>query len=164
MDPLDDKYTYIKTSILEGEGLFAKRDIPQNTSFAIYNGLYLSHDQNKIYYHYLEGYYKYKNRLNGNTDENMIQRTLHKYHMQFTACLSHVITLPPEIGGNTQDYNATLAHKANHSKNKANTSYKSYIDSPRFGPVPTFMAARNISKDEEILIDYGPRYNTTDFK
>ena len=50
-------------------------------------------------------------------------------------------------------YRATLGHKANHSFKKANTEFGSAIH-PRFGPIRTIVAKRNINKGEQILVNY----------
>ena len=75
-----------------------------------------------------------------------------------------IIVLPREIGGETKYYSATLAHKTNHSRKRANAKDITILESPRYGLVKTWVATRNIKKDEEILTDYGPSYDTSDFK
>ena len=50
-------------------------------------------------------------------------------------------------------YRATLGHKVNHSFKRANAEFRFAIH-PRFGPIRTVVAKKNINKGEEILVNY----------
>ena len=68
------------------------------------------------------------------------------------------IDIPPEYW-NIEKYRATLGHKVNHSFKKANTVYGRAIH-PRFGPILTVFATKDIKKGEEILVDYEYGYDS----
>ena len=63
------------------------------------------------------------------------------------------LNVPPEYW-NIVQYRATLTHKVNHSFTKANVQFGSAIH-PRYGPIRTVFATKDIKKGEEILADYG---------
>ena len=50
-------------------------------------------------------------------------------------------------------YRATLTHKVNHSFKKHNTNFGSAIH-PRFGPIRSVFATKDIKKGSQILCDY----------
>ena len=161
-DPLDDKYVYMSWSGTGGQGIFAKRDIPMGTQFVQYNGLVMDHDQLEIYNNHFQRHQAYLNALYGTRGRKSIKTHQNAYNQIVTnKC---IIVFPHEIGGGTRYYKATLAHKVNHSRNRTNAHSKTILDSPRYGLVKTFVAARDIKKDEEILIDYGTSYDTSGFK
>ena len=64
-----------------------------------------------------------------------------------------MINVPPEYWS-IVNYRATLAHKINHSFNNSNTEFGSVIH-PRFGPIRSAFATKDIERGEELFIDYG---------
>ena len=161
-DPLDDKYVYVSWSGTDGQGIFAKRDIPMGTQFVQYNGLVMYHDQLEIYNNRFQKHQVYLNAFYGTRSRKSIKTYQNAYNQIVTnKC---IIVFPHEMGGGTRYYTVTFAHKENHSRNRANAHSGAILDSPRYDLVKTFVAARNIKKDEEILIDYGTSYDTSGFK
>ena len=79
---------------------------------------------------------------------------MHKNLIGFSTYYSNIhINLPQEYWGIVQ-YRATLTHKVNHSFKRANVKFSSAIH-PRYGPIRTVVATKDIKKGEEILVDYG---------
>ena len=64
-----------------------------------------------------------------------------------------MMNVPPEYWSIVH-YRATLAHKINHSFNNSNTEFGSVIH-PRFGPIRSAFATKDIKRGEQLLIDYG---------
>ena len=56
-------------------------------------------------------------------------------------------------------FRATLSHKVNHSFTKTNCAFI-LVFHPRYGTVRGVEATRNISKGEEILVNYGYGFDT----
>ena len=59
----------------------------------------------------------------------------------------------PKAAQNTQNYTATLGHKANHAK-KANAEYR-YVQHPRFGEIVGLFMIEDAVAGQELLVDYG---------
>ena len=62
------------------------------------------------------------------------------------------LNVPPEYW-TIDKYRATLGHKVNHSFKKMNAAFGSAIH-PRFGPIRTLFAIKDIIKGEELFVDY----------
>ena len=60
----------------------------------------------------------------------------------------------PKEYWNVEKYRATLGHKMNHSF-KFNKAQMMYASHPRFGDVKAYYAKENITKGEEIFVNYG---------
>ena len=62
------------------------------------------------------------------------------------------MNVPPEYW-NIAQYRSTLGHKVNHSFQKKNIEFGSAIH-PRYGPIRTVFANKDIKKGEQLLVDY----------
>lgn len=109
-----------------GEGLFAKTEAKANTVMSFYNGVRITHSE-------------VDSRdwsRNGNTisldDDTVID--------------------VPEPFNRTENYCATLGHKANHSFTP-NCKYDTFIH-PRFGLIKCIRSIDAVQKDEELTVDY----------
>ncbi|KAG1962543.1 histone-lysine N-methyltransferase SETD7 [Pimephales promelas] len=128
-DPYESQRVYAGLSLISGagEGLFAKTKAEANTVMAFYNGVRITHSE-------------VDSRdwsLNGNTislDEDTVIDV-------------------PEPFNLTENYCASLGHKANHSFTP-NCKYDSYVH-PRFGQIKCIRTIRAIEKDEELTVAYG---------
>ena len=125
---------------------FAITNIPKDTPIALYSGLHLTEEQLRIF--------KAASLLGRETytrddDEKYVPT---KYLGKVSEC-DLTINIPWQRGS-LSDYRATLGHKLNHSF-KPNCEPSHLLDSPRFGLVRVFFAARDITKGEELFINYG---------
>uniref|UniRef100_A0A8C6TLJ4 Histone-lysine N-methyltransferase SETD7 n=1 Tax=Neogobius melanostomus TaxID=47308 RepID=A0A8C6TLJ4_9GOBI len=133
-DPYESQSVYVADSLIEGagEGLFTKTDADANTVMAFYNGVRITHSE-------------VDSRdwaLNGNTislDEDT------------------VIDVPQPFD-RTDQYSASLGHKANHSFSP-NCKYDPYVH-PRFGSIKCIRTLRPVHKDEELTVAYGYDHET----
>ncbi|KAI4879319.1 hypothetical protein NFI96_022624 [Prochilodus magdalenae] len=128
-DPYESQRVYVGQSLISGagEGLFAKTDTDADTVMAFYNGVRITHTE-------VDGR---DWSLNGNTislDEDTVIDV-------------------PEPFNLTENYCASLGHKANHSFTP-NCKYDPFVH-PRFGPIKCIRTIRKIQKDEELTVAYG---------
>ncbi len=135
-DPYESRTVFIGDVDGVGEGLFAKRFIPNGRTFAYYGGLIFNVSEQAVY------------------TDNMTKRDYERVH-------KNVITLTDDLWMNlpfewwTLDkYRASLAHKVNHSFKKANCQFNTAFN-PRFGVVRGVEATRDIQKGEQIFVEYG---------
>ena len=75
----------------------------------------------------------------------------HKFLVSFNRVYDMNI---PKHYWNITNFRATLGHKINHSFKDSKAKFGIAFH-PRFGKVVTIIATKNITKHEEILIDYG---------
>jgi len=148
MDPFENNTVVVKNSEIEGEGLFATRDVAKGDLLSFYSGFFVHKDF--IF--------------------NPLNRTLHlmtlqekmwvqKYTLQFsneTHSNKHwfeiVVDLPPRFES-LEAYRVTLGHKANHSF-RNNAVYTLYTAHPVLGTVMCIIAKQDIKAGEEITTDY----------
>uniref|UniRef100_A0A0K2TBW1 SET domain-containing protein n=2 Tax=Lepeophtheirus salmonis TaxID=72036 RepID=A0A0K2TBW1_LEPSM len=153
-DPLDKKYYYLKKSNVDHEladqGVFASRDIPKHTTIALYNGIVLRKSELDPYNQRCKDENN-KKGIDLNSDE---WHAYYKYHASLRIC--HFTIIIPINDGSTEKYNATLAHKFNHSF-EPNCEFGGILDTPRFGLIRSFPTIRDIKKGEELFISYGYR-------
>ena len=76
----------------------------------------------------------------------------HKFLVSFNRVYDMNI---PKHYWNITNFRATLGHKINHSFKDSKAKFGIAFH-PRFGKVVTIIATKNITKHEEILIDYIP--------
>ncbi len=141
-DPTEETWVRVGQSTLgreAGEGLFAKRDIPENTVVAFYGGLrFSSREWNAS--RPLDPHYWMKVDGGGGLAD------------------AGVMHLPDELGRGTHRYRATLAHKINHSFRDWNCVFHS-LDHPRFGLVPAARAVDRVPEGRELLCVYEYEYH-----
>jgi len=127
-DPWEDTKVCVGQSNLPqgGEGLFAKKAIGLKEILAIYNGIKI---KTSTYASEHMPRSDYRIRLNGDMDMDI-----------------------PNGFQSTDQYCATLAHKANHSFSP-NCEW-TLFESPRFGLVRSLTAQKPIEVGEEILVNY----------
>ena len=77
---------------------------------------------------------------------------VHKNLINYGAAGDIFINLLPEHWP-IEKYRATLTHKVNHSFKKYNTEFGSAIH-PRFGPIRTVFAIKDIKKGSQIFCNY----------
>ena len=66
---------------------------------------------------------------------------------------THYIHIPKDYW-DISNFRSTLGHKVNHSFLFPKTKY-GFAYNPRFGYIRTVVAKSNITKGEEVLVDYG---------
>jgi histone-lysine N-methyltransferase SETD7 len=131
-DPYEAQYCYTKRSTISeaGDGLFARRDVPDNFVIAFYNGF-------RLPIHQIDRRKWEQNQYTLQIDDDVVV-DLDPYHSK------------------TSHYCATLGHKANCLiGQQANAKYDFYYHHPRFGKIKCIRTLRPIKKDEEIFVDYG---------
>jgi len=137
MDPYEKQIVYVNTTDWGDDGLFAKRDIKKGELVAYYNGLLFNQTENELWFDNQTGYDMY---------------LVHKNLINFATDGDTFINLLPEYW-TIDKYRATLTHKINHSFKKPNTEFGSAIH-PRFGPIRTAFATKDIKRGAQILCDY----------
>mgnify|MGYP001160223486 FL=1 len=125
-----------------GDGVFAKRDIPQSRMIAHYSLLtYIQKEESDIYY------LKCGGNESRSDDE---RRDCYKYHIALDRYLA-TISLPPEL-----DYEPypNLGPKVNHHFQFNNSAYGE-IEHPRWGVIQGVGTMKPIKAGEEIFTHYG---------
>ena len=139
-DPYESKMIIVKTSEMEGggEGVFARETVPADTLVAVFNGyrvpLLSGHDPA----HGLD------------TVEERYHRLSYNIHMPQDE--SFFIDFPPDQA-HLSTYSASLGHKVNHSFYP--NSRFGVMTHPRWGRVRTVVTLTQVTRDQEILVDYG---------
>ena len=124
-----------------GDGVFAKRDIPQGRVIAHYSLLmYRFKEETDIYY------FNCRNNITRSDDE---RRACYKYQISLVRYLAK-ISLPPEL-----DYEPypNLGPKVNHHFQFNNSAYNE-IEHPRWGVIQGVGTMKPIKADEEIFTFY----------
>ncbi|XP_060783257.1 histone-lysine N-methyltransferase SETD7 isoform X1 [Neoarius graeffei] len=129
VDPYESQRVCVGQSLISGagEGLFAKIDADADTIMAFYNGVRITHTEVDAR----------DWSMNGNTislDEETVIDV-------------------PEPFNHTENYCASLGHKANHSFTP-NCKYDPFVH-PRFGPIKCIRTIRAVHEDEELTVAYG---------
>jgi len=131
-DPYETKLIKVRPSKLQGaaEGLFARADIGDNVILAFYNGIRLpsDYDEEDTWEENAYKIFDPANKPDGALD------ILEKHR-------------------STSFYNASLAHKVNHSF-EPNCQFLVF-DHPRWGLIPCIGSTRHIDACEEIFVRYG---------
>ena len=120
-----------------GEGLFVRKSVPANTVLTFYNGIKIDGKDCIESDAWEEDAYKIMDLLPSDEEE------------------PGVIDIPLEYQ-NTQNYCASLAHKANHSF-KPNAKFILFYH-PRFGPVPALVTTLPVPSDGEVLVNFEYAY------
>ncbi|TSO15265.1 Histone-lysine N-methyltransferase SETD7 [Bagarius yarrelli] len=128
-DPYESQRVYVGQSLISGagEGLFTKINADADTVMAFYNGVRITHTEVDAR----------DWSMNGNTisldDDTVID--------------------VPEPFNHTENYCASLGHKANHSFTP-NCKYDPFVH-PRFGTIKCIQTIRAVQKNEELTVAYG---------
>ena len=135
-DPEEQKFVYVNDSLVHGQGLFAKVDIPAQTVFAYFGGFtYTSQAWNETTF--FDPLYVVK-FVDGTQD----------YFMH----------LPDEFGLSLDKYKATLAHKINLHFLEYNCVFVA-SHHPRFGLIGAAKSVSEIKAGQEILGRYNLKFN-----
>lgn len=137
-DPYESKLVEIRPSRVggAGDGLFAKVKIEANVVVAFYNGKRIGPRSWEDFNHPDWSYNAYK----------IFDPAIH----------NGTIDIPSEYR-ETKNYNATLAHKTNHSF-LPNGEFVSF-DHPRLGIIPCICTSHDVEAGEEIFVHYGYSFN-----
>ena len=139
MDPYTKKNFYIGNGAKD-DGVFAKRNIDTGQLVMYYSGLIWNTTEQQLYT--MDTYH------NQTWEEHWdILRNLMSYDGPVKI---HI----PEAYWNISNFRATLGHKVNHSFKYQKTFYGQAFH-PRFGNIKTVVAKTDITKGEEILVNYG---------
>ena len=135
-DPEEDKFVYVNKSIVHGQGLFAKEDIPKNTIFAYFGGFtYTSQEWNQTTFF----------------DPS--------YFAKFTdGPQDYFVHVPDEYGQDLNKYRATLGHKINLDFMNPNCIFVA-SHHPRFGLIAAAKSIVDIHAGEEILGVYNLKFH-----
>ena len=153
MDPFENRTVYVRSSDIEGEGLFAKRKIRQGELVSFYSG-FVVHKK-----YILSPLNRHNHKLTAR-DRNFIE----KYSLQFSNETHSdqwhdlAIDIPPEYAG-LDRYRVTLGHKANHSF-RHNSAYTLFTGHPVLGTIMCVTAVRDIEADTEITTNYNYKPET----
>ena len=144
MDPYEKKNIYIGDGKKQ-DGVFAKRNMAKGDLVGYCSGLLWNTTEQALY-----------------TMDTYHNQTWEEYWSIFRNLLTFdgpVLIHIPEPYWNISNYRATLGHKLNHSFKYAKTLFGNAFH-PRFGHIRSVFATADISKGEEILLDYGYGRNT----
>ncbi len=136
-DTTEETWVYTAPSSLgpeAGEGLYAKRDIPENTVVAFFGGMRLS------------------------LSEWNSTKPMDPHYWMRVEGDNSVMYLPDQLGSNTAKYRATLAHKINHSFSRWNCMFHN-LDHPRFGLIPAARVVDSVPEGTELLCMYEYNYH-----
>ena len=153
---MDKKYVETGESKLfpiAGEGLFAKIDIPKDTTFVLYNGqLYNKADGEQMKFNQNKTLAK-----NGIADPHHPEAiAAWKYRHNVKMC-EVLIDIPAEFEP-TEKYAATFGHKLNHMFEP--TTRFVTVDSPRFGIIVAVRTKVDVKAGDELTVAYGYPANT----
>ena len=141
MDPFTKKNIYIGDGTKD-DGVFARRDIKKGELVMYYSGLLWNETEQALYT---------RNTYHNQTWEEWwdVMRNL----MSFDGSVKIHI---PEPYWNISNFRSTLGHKVNHSFKNAKTIYGNAFH-PRFGNIRSIYAEKDITRGEEIFVNYGYR-------
>ena len=139
MDPYERKNIYIGDGIKQ-DGVFTKRNISKGEVVVYVSGLLWNTTEQALF-----TMFTHKNQ----TWEEYwcIQRNIMSFDRRVYI---HI----PEPYWNISHYRATLGHKVNHSFKNAKTDFGKVFH-PRFGNIKYAFATSDITKGEEIIVNYG---------
>ena len=133
-DFYEDQYLCVKNSTLgskAGRGVFLKQDARAGQVVGFYNGV----------------------RLNGIESKLKVVDRKSPYRMDNDwAVEGQVLNMPPGYR-ELNEYNATLGHLINHSKDP-NAAF-SMFDHPRFGKIRSIELIKDVKEGQELFCDYG---------
>ena len=139
MDPYTRKNIYIGEG-RKDDGVFAKTSISKGHLIMYYSGLFWNITEQSLltkYTYYNQTFEEYWDVI--------------RNWMAFDGPLTIHI---PEPYWNISNFRSTLGHKVNHSFKYANAAFGKVFH-PRFGNIKCIYAAADITKGEEILVNYG---------
>ena len=137
-DPYESQHCYVRSSKIKGaqEGLFAKKAMAKDTIVCFYNGIRMRcKDIEDDKYDHEKNAYKIIDLLGVDPEDGD----------------EGVLDIPEEFVS-LRKYQASLAHKANHSFNP-NGKFVLF-EHPRFGKVPSIITIKDVEKDSEITVSY----------
>jgi len=132
-DEYESEMVYVKQSRIPyaGEGLYAARDIEEGQLVCLFNGNRIAKVNNKSCIKWGdEGWSDFRLTLDKSTDLDI-----------------------PEESQTTNNYCATLGHKACHSFSDRNAMFNEF-EHPRFGAIMSVIATKDIHQDDEVLVSY----------
>ena len=145
MDPYSKKNIYIAKGEID-DGVFAKRNISKGELVLYYSGLLWNTTEQALL--------TIKTYRNQTPEEYWnILRNL----MAFDGPMKIHI---PEQYWNISNFRSTLGHKVNHSFKNAKVAFGKVFH-PRFGDIKSVYAQADITKGEEIFVNYGYRVGST---
>ncbi|KAM9329635.1 histone-lysine N-methyltransferase SETD7 [Gastrophryne carolinensis] len=128
-DPYESERVYVAPSMISnaGEGLYAKVAAGPNTVMSFYNGVRITHQE--------------------------VDSRDWSYNGNTISLDEETVIDVPEPYSKTNNYCASLGHKANHSFTP-NCMYDAFVH-PRFGPIKCIRTISAVEKDEELTVSYG---------
>ena len=151
-DPYETKYLKLQKSLVpnSGNGVIARKNIPEETVAAHFSLHMYNHQEEKIYYA------NCKNNKKRSDDE---RRACVKYDL-FLSRYRVLISLPPELD---KEPLPTLGPKVNHHF-QFNNSIFTEIEHPRWGIIQSVRTTKNVKAGQEIFTHYEyERYKLYDF-
>ncbi|CAL8358696.1 unnamed protein product [Merluccius merluccius] len=133
-DPYESQRVFVADSLIKGagQGLFAKMDAESDTVMAFYNGVRITHSE---------------------VDSRDWAQNVNTISLDEDAVID-----VPQPYDQTEQYCATLGHKANHSFTP-NCKYDPFVH-PRFGQIKCVRTLRAVQKEEELTVAYGYNHNS----
>ena len=149
-DPYEMRTVEVRRSTREAanQGLFTKRSVMSGEVLAFYSGLIINCDSSLRPLDRREL-----------TDDEEHERNAYNIALDLGGDEENLcIDIPPDMGGDVTKYNATLAHKVNHSF-EPNSEFVLFSAHPVLGTIMAITALEDMEAGLEITVNYG--YNFT---
>ena len=149
-DPYETRTVEVKRSVKEdaNQGLFTRRSVMSGEVLAFYSGLIINCDSS------LRPLDRRELSDAEEHDRNAYNIALDLGGDEENLC----IDIPPDMGGDVRRYNATLAHKVNHSF-EPNSEFVLFSAHPVLGTIMAITALEDLEAGLEVTVNYG--YNFT---
>ena len=149
-DPYEIRTVEVRRSTKEeaNQGLFTKRSVMSGEVLAFYSGFIINCDSSLRPLDRREL-----------TDDEEHERNAYNIALDLGGEEENLcIDIPPDMGGDVTKYNATLAHKVNHSF-EPNSEFVLFSAHPILGTIMAITALEDMEAGLEITVNYG--YNFT---
>jgi len=148
-DPYESRTVQVKGSNTKeaNQGLFTKRFVMSGEVVAFYSGLIIN----------CESSLRALDRRELSDEEEHL-RNMYNIALDLGADEENLcIDIPPDVGNDVTKYNATLAHKVNHSF-EPNSEFVLFSAHPVFGTIMAVTALEDMEADVEVTVNYGYNY------
>ena len=148
-DPYEARTVEVRRSRTEAaaQGLFTRRAVMSGEVLAFYSGLIINCDSSLRPLDRRE-----------TTDSEEHERNAYNIALDLGGDEDNLcIDIPPELGSDATKYNATLAHKVNHSF-EPNSEFVLFSAHPALGTIMAITALEDLEAGAEVTVNYGYNY------
>jgi len=148
-DPYESRTVHVARSQKEAanQGLFTRRDVMSGEVLAFYSGYIINCESS------LRALDRRELSDAEEHERNMYNIALDLGGDEENLC----IDIPPDMGGDVTKYNATLAHKVNHSF-EPNSEFVLFSAHPVLGTIMAVTALEDLEAGQEVTVNYGYNY------